>query len=73
MFSSIVYRTLYEQTKPLSISYMYLHCHTGDNIYIGKSSLYDLIPLITLSNANIQYKQIKYDADNIDKSLAYKT
>ena len=63
MLSFSVYRTLNEQTKSQSISY--LHCHTCDNIYSGKSSLYDLFPFIDLANAKIQYKQTNYDADNI--------
>ena len=37
-------------------------------MYIGESSLYELSSQIALANTNIQYKQINYDADNIDNS-----
>ena len=58
--------TLYEQIKPKSISYS--HCHTCDTcFYIGESGLYELFSL-ALANTYIQYKQINYDADNIDNN-----
>ena len=37
-------------------------------MYIGENSLYELFPLIALANANLQYKQIKYDTGNIDNN-----
>ena len=43
-------------------------CHTCDNIYICKSILYELFPWIALANTDIQYKEINYDANNIDNN-----
>ena len=37
-------------------------------MYIWESSLFELFSLIALDNTNIQYKQINYDADNIDNN-----
>ena len=37
-----------------------------DKMYICESSLYELFHLIALANTNIQYKQMIFDADNID-------
>ena len=52
---------------------MYMHMSltlklTCRHIYIGKSSLYELFPLLALANTIIQYNQIDYDADNIDNN-----
>ena len=57
---------MYEQMKPKSISYS--HCHKCDTcFYVGESGLYELF-FVALANTNIQYKQINYDADNIDNN-----
>ena len=46
----------------------YSHCHTCDTcFYIGESGFVRVISL-ALANTNIQYKQINYDADNIDNT-----
>ena len=37
-----------------------------DNIYIVESGMYDFS--LALANTNIQYKQINYDADNINNN-----